>query len=94
MDFRYVFKWKHRKNTEGKMVRIIRCRMALRDLRDMEAGALETFAGAAKRSSQRVLSSKAVYRPDGVYVAADVEKTFLQGMTYEEMQEQGEAPRE
>eukprot|EP00959_Pyramimonas_sp_CCMP1952_P154726 3236967-Pyramimonas_sp.AAC.1 len=94
MDSRRVFKCMHRKNAEGKMVRIIRCRMALRGFGDMDAGALETFAGTAKRSSQRILSSEGARRPDWVYVAVDVEKSFLQGMTYEEMQEQGEAPGE
>eukprot|EP00959_Pyramimonas_sp_CCMP1952_P224817 4700954-Pyramimonas_sp.AAC.1 len=94
MDSRHVFMWKHRKYAEGKMVRIIRCRMAPRGFRDMGAGALETFAGAAKRSSQHILSSGATCRPDWVYVAVDVGKAFLQGVTYEEMQEQGEAPRD
>ena len=100
MDSRHVFKWKHKKTPDGKMVRIIRCRMALRGFRDMDAGALETFAGTAKRSSQRILSSEAACHPPGngdddwVYVAVDVEKAFLQGMTYEEMHEQGEPARE
>ena len=48
MDSRHVYKWKHRKTADGKTVRIIRCRMALRGFRDMDAGALLTFAGTAK----------------------------------------------
>ena len=68
--------------------------MALRGFRDMDAGALETFAGTAKRASQRILFSEATRRLDRAYVAEDVGKAFLQGMTHEEMQEQGEAPRE
>ena len=61
----------------------------------MDAGALQTFAGTAKQASERLLSSEAACRPKWVYVAVDVEKAFLQGMTYEEMhQEVGEAPRE
>ena len=60
----------------------------------MGARALETFAGAAKRASQRLLSSEAARRPDWARVAVDVEKALLQGMTYAEMQEKGEAPRE
>ena len=95
MDSRHVFKWKHRKGKDGQMTRIIRCRMALRGFRDLDAGVLETFAGTAKRASQRLLSSEAACRPDWVYVAADVPTAFLQGMTYEEMHElTGEAPRE
>ena len=95
MDSRHVFKWKHRKDKNGNMTRIIRCRMALRGFKDMDAGALQTFAGTAKRASQRLLSSEAACRPDWVYVAADVPTAFLQGMTYEEMHElTGEAPRE
>ena len=87
MDSRHVFKSKHRKGPDGKTVRIIRCRMALRGFRDMDAGALETFAETAKRASQRILSSEAACRSDWVYVAVGVERAFLQGMTYEEMQE-------
>ena len=95
MDSRHVFKWKHKKTADGKQVRIIRCRMALRGFRDMDADALQTFAGTAKQASQRLLSSEAACHPDWVYVAVDVEKAFLQGMTYEEMhKEVGEARRE
>ena len=61
----------------------------------MDAGALQTFAGTAKQASQRLVASEAACNPSWVYVAVDVEKAFLQGMTYEEMhQEVGEAPRE
>ena len=74
MDSRHVFKWKHRKGKDGQTTRIIRCRMALRGFRDMDAGALQTFAGTAKRASQRLLSSEAACRPDWVYVAVDVEE--------------------
>ena len=69
--------------------------MALRGFRDMDSESLQTFAGTAKQASQRLLSSEAACHPDWVHVAVDVEKAFLQGMTYAEMhQEVGEAPRE
>ena len=61
----------------------------------MDSESLQTFAGTAKQASQRLLSSEAACHPDWVYVAVDVEKAFLQSMTYAEMhQEVGEAPRE
>ena len=94
MGPRRVFKWKHRKGPSGKTVRIVRCSMAPRGFRDTGARALETFGGAAKRASQRVLSPEAARRPGWVHVAVDVVKAFLQGMACAEMQEQGEAPRE
>ena len=100
MDPRHVFKWKHEKTPDGKMARIIRRRTALCGFRDMDAGALETFAGTAKRSSQRILSSEAACHAPGdgdddwVYVAVEMEKAFIQGMTCEEMREQGEPVRE
>ena len=81
MESRHVFKRKHLKGSDGRTVRIIRCRMALRGFRDMGAGALQAFAGTAKQASQRLLSSEAACNPDWVYVAVDVEKAFLQGMT-------------
>eukprot|EP00959_Pyramimonas_sp_CCMP1952_P429992 9005842-Pyramimonas_sp.AAC.1 len=67
--------------------------MALTGFRDMDAGALETYAGKAKRASQRLPFSEAARRPDRVYVAVDVETALLQAMTDAEMQEQGGAPR-
>ena len=95
MDSRHVFKWKRRKTADGKTVRIIRRSMALRGIRDMDAGALQTFAGTAKQASHRLPSSEAACKPDRVYVAVDVEKAFLQGMACEEVhQEVGDAPRE
>eukprot|EP00959_Pyramimonas_sp_CCMP1952_P052962 1108162-Pyramimonas_sp.AAC.1 len=59
----------------------------------MGAGALETFVRAAKRTSQRSLSSEAARCPDRVRVDVDVEGALLQGAMHAEMQEQGEAPR-
>ena len=44
MDSRRVFKWEHRKGPGGETVRVIRRRTALRGFRDINAGALETFA--------------------------------------------------
>ena len=61
----------------------------------MDAAALETFAGTAKQASQRLVSSEVACRPDWVYVAVDVVKAFLRGMTNAAMHElTGEAPRE
>ena len=77
MDSRHVLEWKYVEGADGKMTRQIRCRMALRGFRDMDAGALETFAGTAKQASQRLVSSEVACHPDWVYVAVDFERAFL-----------------
>ena len=48
-DSRHFFKWKHRKGPDGKTVRIIRCRMALRGFRDMDVGAMLSRARRSRR---------------------------------------------
>jgi hypothetical protein len=59
MDSRNVLKWKWVKDETGKNNRIIRCRLALRGFKDQDADWLETCAGTAGRTSQRILTSEA-----------------------------------
>ena len=56
MTSRYVYKWKFVKNDKGEMERTIRLRLVLRGFMGLEALSVETFAGTAKRSSQRLLA--------------------------------------
>ena len=54
-------------------------RIVSRGVRDTGAEALQVIAGAATRTSQRLLSSEATRRPDWARAPIDVEKALLQG---------------
>ncbi|CAE8594372.1 unnamed protein product [Polarella glacialis] len=89
LDSRYVAKWKF---VDGK--RIIRMRMAMRGFKDWDADSINSYAGTASRASQKVLSSEVACHPDWVMISIDINKAFLQGMTYKEIHElTGEAER-
>ena len=95
MDSRNVLKWKWISNDKGDKKRIMRCRMALRGFKDMDADYIETYAGTAARTSQRILTSEAANHKDWKFMTIDVNKAFLQGATYDELtQITGEEARE
>ena len=95
MDSRNVNKWKWISDDHGNKKRIIRVRMALRGFKDRDADTLETYAGTADRTSQRLLTSEAANHPDWMFMTIDVNKAFLQGATYQELEAlTGDAPRE
>ena len=95
MDSRNVNKWKWIVDDKGQKKRIIRVRMALRGFKDRDADTLETYAGTAGRTSQRILTSEAANHPEWEFRTIDVNKAFLQGATYQELEElTGDAPRE
>ncbi|CAE7335666.1 RNR1 [Symbiodinium sp. CCMP2592] len=85
MDSKFVTKWKKTKNPQGQEVRIIRQRLALRGFKDLQADQLEAHASTGSRMSQRLLCSEAACRPHWRFVALDISKAFLQGMTYKEI---------
>ena len=84
IDSRWVLKWKWVKMPDGKDRRVIRARLCVRGFKDIDAGNLESYAGTAQRYSQRLVVSEAVRRGWDISTA-DVEKAFLQGVTYEEL---------
>ena len=88
IDSRMVLKWKY---IEGK--RGIRARMALRGFKEPVKDGEQTFAGTAQRLSQRILASAAATEPDWVFGAADVPKAFLQGLTFDELEELTNEPK-
>ena len=53
MTSRYACKWKWIKDNLGRLIKIIRMRLVLRGFMDLEAFSLDTFAGTAKRASQK-----------------------------------------
>ena len=69
-------------------------RLVLRGFQDTEAFTVETFAGTARRSSQRILASEAACHADYQIASLDVDKAFLKGFTYKELaQATGERER-
>ena len=66
------------------MKRTIRARLTVRGFKDRDAATLSTYAGTSTRWSQRLVVSTAAVRSWPI-VSVDVEKAFLQGMTYEEL---------
>ena len=93
IDCRWVLKWKY-VDENGKKVRVIRARLTVRGFKDRQAADLDSYAGTAQRFSQRTVVSEAV-RQGWHVVTADVEKAFLQGLTYQELsQVTGEPVRE
>ena len=86
MTSRYVAEWKFVKNPKtGKMDRIIRMRLVLRGFMDTEAFSVDTFAGTAKRTSQRILASQAACHPEFLTASLDIDKAFLKGYSYKEL---------
>ena len=95
MDSVNVYKWKHVALPNGIKKWLIRCRLALRGFKDWSANDLETYAGTAQRSSQRIIASESVCRDGWLTVAIDVDKAFLQGLSYQELADlTGEEVRE
>ena len=68
-------------------MRLIRCRMALRGFKEWLAHHLETYAGTARRASQRLVASETACHPEWISATIDVEKAFLQGLSYQELAE-------
>ena len=87
MDSKFVAKWKMVKSAEGREQRIVRMRLALRGFKDLRADELENYAATASRQSQRLLCSEVACHPEWKFIAVDVAKAFLQGMSYAEIHE-------
>eukprot|EP00974_Lingulodinium_polyedra_P015811 1534319-Lingulodinium_polyedra.AAC.1 len=51
--------------------------LGVRGFMDWEAFSVDTFSGAAKRSSQIFLASEAACRKDWVLASLDIDKAFL-----------------
>ena len=95
MDSRFVAKWKKTEGPDGKPRRIVRMRLALRGFKDLLAHELESYAATASRQAQRLLCSEVACNPGWKFVAVDINKAFLQGLTYAELcQLTGEDMRE
>jgi len=78
VDTRWVINWKW---VDGVLV--IKCRLTMRGFRD-RCSTLETFAGTATRSGQRVVNTITAQNPDFVLFSFDVSQAFAKGLTFEE----------
>ena len=75
-------------------VRTIRSRLAVRGFKDQDKGDVDRYAGTSSRCSQKLLVSEAVCRGWAI-ATTDINKAFLQGVTYEELAKlTGEPQRE
>ena len=93
MSSRFVSKWKFIPYDEGSH-KIIRMRMCIRGFEDWFAHLYDTYAGTASRQAQRILCSEVACHEDWIIVTIDIEKAFLQGLTYKEIaDETGEEER-
>ncbi len=93
IDCKWVYKWKW-EGTGDQKRRIIRARLTVRGFKDRQAQDVSNYSGTSQRYSQRVVVSEAVRRRWPLY-SADINKAFLQGVTYEELAEMtGEPIRE
>ena len=87
IDIKWVVKWKL---VSG--VRSITARMTVRGFKDKDA--LETYAGTASRSDQRLVDAITTMDSDWVCFSIDVSKAFAKGMTFSEIaNETGEPQR-
>ena len=94
MTSRFVAKWKWIVCPNGEKKRIIRMRMAVRGFQDWFAHLEENYSPTAARLSQRLVASETACHTDWIIITIDVEKAFLQGMTFQEIQaETGEPAR-
>ena len=84
IDCRWVRKWKNEEQPDGTIKRYIRSRLTVRGFKDKMADSLDTFAATSTRPSQRMVVSVAAQRGWDLSTA-DIQKAFLQGMTYKEM---------
>ena len=92
MTSRFVAKWKFVRDKANKQIRIIRMRMAIRGFQDWYAHLEENYSATCSRVSQRIVCSETACHEDWDLVTVDIEKAFLQGLTYKEIQEQTGEP--
>ena len=95
MTRKYVPKWNRITRPNGTTTWVIRMRLTLCGCQDWLAHLYETCAGTAARQSQRLVAPEraARHHEDWVLVTVNVEKAFLQGLTYEEIHEVTGEPR-
>ena len=94
IDVRWVLKWKKTLDDNGREQRMIRARLTVRGFKDADAANLASYSGTTSRWGQRRIAATAA-QMGWELLTLDIERAFLQGITYEELaQETGEPLRE
>ena len=86
IDTKWVFKWKHIGGA-----RKIKARLTLRGFKESGADEQSNFAATATKWSQRLIVSECVLRKWHL-ASTDISKAFLQGVTYQELAKETNAP--
>ena len=69
-------------------------RLALRGFKEPQTDDEVNFSATAQRTSQKILASEAACHKDWSFVAVDIGKAFLQGLTFSEMNKLTGEPEE
>ena len=94
IDVRWVIKWKYVRDEHGQDKRVIRARLTVRGFKDADAAHLASYSGTTSRWGQRLIAATAA-QMGWELVTMDIEKAFLQGISYEDLaRETGEPLRE
>ena len=94
IDVRWVIKWKYVRDENGQEKRVIRARLTVRGFKDADAAHLASYSGTTSRWGQRLIAATAA-QMGWELVTMDIEKAFLQGISYEDLaRETGEPLRE
>ena len=83
IDSRSVAKWKVKHPNRPYESRVVR--MALRGFKEWWAESLDTYAATGSKLSQRLLLSECACNPEWSFLSLDINKAFLQGVTYPEL---------
>ena len=86
MTSRFVAKWKYVTDAQGQRKSIARVRMTIRGFQDWFAHLDENYSGTASRQSQKLVCSECACHPEWLMVTLDIEKAFLLGMSYKEIE--------
>ena len=86
IDTKWVFKWKHIGGA-----RKIKARLTLRGFKESGADEQSNYAATATKWSQRLIVSECVLRKWHL-ASTDISKAFLQGVTYQELAKETNAP--
>ena len=88
MTGRWVLRWKF---VDGH--KVVKARLVIRGFQDRQQSELDTASFTARRTSQRIVVSTAV-QYDWRLFSWDIGNAFLRGLTFQELEEEGETLRE
>eukprot|EP00971_Amphidinium_carterae_P005715 113295-Amphidinium_carterae.1 len=87
VDTRWIYRWK---KIDSK--KQIKARITLRGFMDKADTA--SFAGTASKAAQRIVNSASTWHSSYQLASVDVSSAFARGLTFSQLQELGDSPRE